>query len=167
MNLNYLTSIAVRRILTPILGDGVNLVNALHLAKLRGIKVEETRVPAPENFTNLMVIELRTDVESHRVSGTVFTDRIPRIVDVDTYALEVVPRGHMVYFTNQDKPGVIGKIGTILGQAAVNIAGMQLGRERQGGRALALLLVDDAVSPEVLQQVRQIDGILTAKVVRV
>jgi D-3-phosphoglycerate dehydrogenase len=167
MNLNYLTSIAIRRILAPILGDGVNLVNALHLARLRRIKVEETRVPAPENFTNLIVIELKTDVESHRVSGTVFTDKLPRIVDVDGYALEVVPRGHMVYFTNQDKPGVIGKIGTILGQGDVNIAGMQLGRERQGGMALALLLVDNPVGSEVISKVREIDGILTAKVVRV
>jgi D-3-phosphoglycerate dehydrogenase len=167
MNLNYLTSMIVRRVLVPILGDGVNLVNALHLAKLRGIKVEETRVPAPENFTNLIVIELKTNVELHRVSGTVFTDRLPRIVDVDGFALEVVPRGNMIYFTNQDKPGVIGKIGTILGQGNVNIAGMQLGREHQGGKALALVLVDNPVDSELVSRIQEIDGILTAKVLRV
>jgi D-3-phosphoglycerate dehydrogenase len=167
MNLNYLTSVIVRSILIPILGDEVNLVNAMHMAKLRGIRVEETRVPAPENFTNLIVIELRTNMESHRVSGTVFTDKLPRIVNVDGYALDVVPRGNMIYFTNQDKPGVIGKIGTILGQEDVNIAGMQLGRERQGGKALALLLVDNPVASDVVRKVREIDGILTATVVRV
>src|SRR5207249_10648509 len=120
-------------------------LNAMHVAKLRGIKVQETRLPAPENFTNLIVIELKTDVESHRVSGTVFTDKLPRIVNVDGYPLEVAPRGHMIFFTNNDKPGVIGGIGTVLGRCNVNIAGMHLGREHEGGRALALLLVDNPV----------------------
>ena len=167
MNLNYLTSTVVRRLLVPVLRDGVNLINAMHLANLRGIKVQETRVPAPENFTNLIEIELKTDVESHRVSGTVFLDKQPRFVNVDGYALEVVPRGHMIYFTNKDTPGVIGKIGTVLGQWNVNVAGMHLGREHQGGKALALLLVDNPVKNDVIDQVRQIDNIITAKVVRV
>jgi D-3-phosphoglycerate dehydrogenase len=167
MNLNYLTSIIVRRLLVPVLRDGVNLINAMHLAEMRGIKVEETRIPAPENFTNLIVIEVKTAEGTHKVSGTVFDDKLPRIVNVDGYALEVVPRGHMIYFTNNDKPGVIGKIGTVLGQCNVNIAGMYLGRERQGGRALALLLVDNPIRNEVIEEVRKIDNILTAKVVRV
>ena len=133
MNLNYLTSIVVRRLLMPVLREGINLVNAGHVARLRGIRIEETRVPVPENFTNLITIELKTSEEVHRVSGTVFTDKLPRIVNVDGFALEVIPRGHMIYFTNNDKPGVIGNIGTILGKSRVNIAGMQLGREKEGG----------------------------------
>jgi D-3-phosphoglycerate dehydrogenase / 2-oxoglutarate reductase len=72
-----------------------------------------------------------------------------------------------VYFSNNDKPGVIGNIGTILGQSSVNIAGMQLGRDQEGGRALALLLVDDAVSGEVLQRLLKLDNILTAKGIKV
>jgi D-3-phosphoglycerate dehydrogenase len=167
MNLNYLTSIILRRLLAPVLREGVNLINAVHVAKQRGIKVEETRVPAPENFTNLITIELRTDADPHRVSGTVFTDKLPRIVNVDGYSVELVPRGNMIFFTNNDKPGVIGKMGTILGQCNVNIAGMYLGRERQGGKALALLLVDNPVRQEVIDQVRQIDNILSARVIRV
>ena len=113
------------------------------------------------------MIELKTDLESHRVSGTVFTDKLPRIVNVDGYPLEVVPRGHMIFFTNNDKPGVIGGIGTVLGKGNVNIAGMHLGRERQGGRALALLLVDNPVPNDVIEQVRGLPNILSAKVVRV
>ncbi|HSU88229.1 MAG TPA: phosphoglycerate dehydrogenase [Terriglobia bacterium] len=167
MNLNYLTSVIVRSLLVPFLREGVNLINAMHVAKLRGIKVQDTRLPAPENFTNLIVIELRTDVESHRVSGTVFTDKLPRIVNVDGYPLEVVPHGNMIFFTNNDKPGVIGGIGTVLGRCNVNIAGMHLGRENQGGKALALLLVDDPVSNDVIEQFRQIPNILSAKVVHV
>ena len=124
-------------------------------------------MPAPENFTNLIAIELKTDVESHRVSGTVFTDKLPRIVNVDGYPLEVVPRGNMIFFTNNDKPGVIGGMGSVLGKGNVNIAGMHLGRERQGGRALALLLVDEPVPSELIEQVRRLENILSAKVVRV
>lgn len=167
VNLNYLTSVIVRSLLMPVLREGVNLVNAMHVAKQRGIRVQETRVPAPENFTNLIVIELKTDVESHRVSGTVFTDKLPRIVNIDGYPLEVVPRGNMIFFTNNDKPGVIGAIGTVLGKCSVNIAGMHLGREHEGGKALALLLVDNAVGKDVIEQFRQIPNILSAKIVHV
>src|SRR6266566_5036438 len=167
MNLNYLTSIIVCSLLAPVLREGINLINAMHVAKLRGIKVQETRLPAPENFTNLIVIELKTDVESHRVSGTVFTDKLPRIVNVDGYPLEVVPHGNMIFLTNNDKPGVIGGIGTVLGRFNVNIAGMHLGREYEGGKALALLLVDSPVSNDVIEQFRQIPNILSAKLVHV
>jgi D-3-phosphoglycerate dehydrogenase len=137
------------------------------VAQLRGIRVVETRVPAPENFTNLITIELKTESDAHRVSGTVFTDKHPRIVNVDGFELEVVPRGHMVYFTNNDKPGVIGNIGSVLGRCNVNIAGMQLGRECQGGRALALLLVDNDVGKDVLEQLLNLENVLTARAVKV
>src|SRR5205085_1469517 len=131
MNLSYLTSVVVQRLLSRTLREGVNLINATHVARLRGIKVQQTRVEVPENYTNLITIELRTDVETHRVSGTVFTDKLPRIVNVDGFSLEAIPRGNMIYFSNNDKPGVIGNIGTILGQCNVNIAGMQLGRDQE------------------------------------
>jgi D-3-phosphoglycerate dehydrogenase len=167
LNLNYLTSVIVRSLLAPALREGVNLVNAMHVAKQRGIRIQETRVPAPENFTNLIIIELKTDVESHRVSGTVFTDKLPRIVNIDGYALEVVPRGNMIFFTNNDRPGVIGAIGSVLGKSSVNIAGMHLGREHEGGKALALLLVDNRVGGDVIEQLRHIPNILSAKVVYV
>jgi len=167
MNLNYLTSVVVQRLLTRTLREGVNLINAGHVARLRGIKVQETRVEVPENYTNLITIEIRTDIETHRVSGTVFTDRMPRVVNVDGFSLEVIPRGHMIYFSNNDKPGVIGNIGTVLGQCNVNIAGMQLGRDEEGGRALALLLVDQAANGDVLQRLLKIENILTARAVKV
>jgi D-3-phosphoglycerate dehydrogenase len=167
VNLNYLTSVILRSLLAPALREGVNLVNAMHVAKQRGIRVQETRVPAPENFTNLIVIELKTDLETHRVSGTVFTDKLPRIVNIDGYPLEVVPHGNMIVFTNNDQPGVIGAIGTVLGRCSVNIAGMHLGREQEGGKALALLLVDNAVGNDVIAQFRQVPNIISAKVVHV
>jgi D-3-phosphoglycerate dehydrogenase len=145
----------------------VNLINAGHVARLRGIKVQQTSVDAPENYTNLITLEIRTDSETHRVAGTVFTDKMPRIVNVDGFSLEVIPRGHMIYFSNNDKPGVIGNIGTVLGQCNVNIAGMQLGRDQEGGRALALLLVDNAAGIDVIQRLLKIENILTAKAIKV
>ncbi len=167
MNLAYLTSTVMRRLLSPILGDGINLINATRIVQQRGIKLEETRVPVPENFTSQVEIEVRTEGESRRVSGTVFTDKLPRIVAVDGYQLEVVPRGHMIFLTNDDKPGVIGNIGTVLGECQVNIAGMHLGRETEGGTALALLLIDAAIDAEVVEQVRKIENVLTAKAIRI
>jgi D-3-phosphoglycerate dehydrogenase len=149
------------------LREGVNLINAMLVAHMRGIKVEQTRVPTPENFTSLITLEIRTVSETCRVSGTVFTDKLPRIVNIDGFALEFIPRGHMIYFMNNDQPGVIGNIGTILGQCDVNIAGMHLGREKEGGRALALLLVDGPVRPEVIDRVLHIENILMAKAIRV
>jgi D-3-phosphoglycerate dehydrogenase len=167
MNLSYLTSVVVQRLLARSLRDGVNLINAGHVARLRGIKVETTRVDVPENYTSLITLELRTDLETHRVSGTVFTDKLPRIVNVDGFSVEVIPRGHMIYFSNNDKPGVIGAIGNVLGACQVNIAGMQLGRDREGGRALALLLVDSAVGADVLERLQGTENILTARAVKV
>jgi D-3-phosphoglycerate dehydrogenase len=129
--------------------------------------VKDTRNPVPENFTNLMTIAVKTEKENRRVSGTVFKDKLPRIVDIDGYALEVIPREDMLLFTNNDQPGVIGSIGTVLGQCKVNIAGMTLGREVEGGRALALLLVDGPVSPDVVDRLLGTPNIISAKVVRI
>jgi D-3-phosphoglycerate dehydrogenase len=167
MNLSYLTSVVLQRLLSRTLREGVNLVNATHVAKLRGIKVQQTRVEVPENYTNLITIELRTDAGSHRVMGTVFTDKLPRIVNIDGLSLDAVPHGNMIYFSNNDQPGVIGNIGSVLGQCNVNIAGMQLGRDQEGGRALALLLVDNAVGSDVIERLLKIENIVMAKAVRV
>lgn len=165
LNPEYLTTSIVCKLLVPILGEGVNLINATTVAKQRGIKVEETRAPVPENFTNLVVIEVRTDRESRSVSGTVFTDKLPRIVNIDGYPLDVVPRGHMLFMTNNDKPGVIGAIGTLLGETGVNVAGMHLGREREGGKALAVLLLDAAIGDDVVGRVRGLEHILSAEAI--
>ena len=167
MNLDYLTSTVMWTLLKPILNEGVNLINASRIARQRGIKLEETRVPVPENFANLVEIVLRTSKESRRVAGTVFTDKLPRIVAVDGYEVEVVPRGHMIFLTNNDKPGVIGEIGTVLGKWKVNIAGMHLGREVEGGVALALLLIDGPVDEKVLAEIRSTQYILMARAIQI
>jgi len=163
LDLKYLTSTIVRVLLDPILQEGVNLINAAHVAEQRGIRIQETRVPVPTNFTNLIEIELETDRQARRVSGTVFTDKVPRIVSIEGFALEFVPNGHMIFLTNNDKPGVIGAIGTLLGERGVNVAGMHVGRDQEGGRALALLLVDDAVDDSIVEAIRHTRNVLTAQ----
>lgn len=162
-DLKYLTSTIVRVLLSPILQEGVNLINAIHVAEQRGIRIQETRVPVPTNFTNLIEIELETDSETRKVSGTVFTDKVPRIVSIGGYALEFVPGGHMIVLTNNDKPGVIGSIGTLLGERGVNVAGMHVGRDQEGGQALALLLIDNAVDESVLEAIRRTRNVLSAR----
>jgi D-3-phosphoglycerate dehydrogenase len=121
----------------------------------------------PTNFANLIEIELETDSDLRRVSGTVFTDKVPRIVSIEGYALEFVPMGHMILLTNNDKPGVIGGVGTLLGERGVNVAGMHVGRDQAGGRALALLLVDDAPGDGVVDGIRRIPNVLTAQAIHV
>ncbi len=167
MNLRYLTSTILRRLLEPILREGVNLINAGHVARERGISVEESRVPPPESFASLVTVEITTDRESHRVSGTVFSDKRARIVNVEGYAIEVVPSGHMIFLTNTDKPGVIGRIGTLMGQHDVNVAGMYVGRDTAGGRALALLLIDNPVDDHVIAEVRNIENVLSARAIHI
>jgi D-3-phosphoglycerate dehydrogenase len=167
MNPRYLTSTILRRLLEPILREGVNLINAGHVARERGISVEESRVPPPENFTSLVTVEIGTDCESHRVSGTVFSDKLARIVNVEGYAIEVVPSGHMIFLTNTDKPGVIGRVGTLMGERNVNVAGMYVGRDQAGGRALALLMIDNPVDDETIAQVRDIENVLSARAIHI
>jgi D-3-phosphoglycerate dehydrogenase len=167
LDLRYLTSTVVRVILNPILQEGVNLINAVRVAEQRGIRIQETRVPVPTNFANLIEIELETDSDLRRVSGTVFTDKVPRIVSIEGYALEFVPMGHMILLTFNDKPGVIGGVGTLLGERGVNVAGMHVGRDQAGGRALALLLVDDAPGDGVVDGIRRIPNVLTAQAIHV
>lgn len=162
-DLKYLTSSIVRVLLSPILQEGINLINAVDVAEQRGIRIQETRVPVPTNFTNLIEIELETDTETRTVSGTVFTDKVPRIVSIGDYALEFVPGGHMIVLTNNDKPGVIGSIGTLLGERGVNVAGMHVGRDQEGGQAMALLLIDNGVDESVLDAIRHTKNVLSAR----
>ena len=101
------------------------------------------------------------------VAGTLFSQRDPRIVRINEFRLEAVPEGYLLIFSNQDVPGVIGRIGTLLGQNQVNIAGMQLGRERPGGRAVSVVNVDEPIPERVLAQIRQFPDIVYAKLVKV
>ncbi|TBH21935.1 phosphoglycerate dehydrogenase [Thermus thermamylovorans] len=134
-------------------GEAVNLVSARPLLKDRGIRLVTRKEEQAGEYMRLLEVRLATDQEERRARGVVMAGR-PRLVGIDDYALEVVPEGYMLVCTNYDRPGVVGQVGTLLGEAGVNIAGMQLGRDMPGGRALFVLTVDQKPSPEVLEALR-------------
>lgn len=147
------------------LPERVNVVNAPSLARERGIRVDETISSEAEDYTSLITVELTTDKSKRRVAGTLFGRKEPRIVRVDDYRMEAVPSGYMLVFSNQDTPGVIGKIGTILGSNKINIAGMQLGRMAPHGMAVAVVNVDSTIPPAVLHEIRMLPNLFDAKLV--
>ena len=123
----------------------VLVTDSLHEVGIETLRREglESRTPVSEDFASLLDAELRTDRGVWRVAGTLFHRREPRIVRINDLALEAVPSGWMLVSSNVDVPGVIGRIGTLFERHGINIAGIQLGRERPGGRAVSVLNLDD------------------------
>lgn len=161
-----LTMAIVKGVLTPILQETVNYINAKSLAKERGINVLESKSEKEEDFTNLISLELDVEVKRHKVAGTLFTNNEPRIVNVDGLYVETVPQGYMLFLENWDKPGVIGSLGTLLGKNKINIAGMTFGRDKPGGKAVSALNIDSPVSAKILNEIRKLDNILSVKLVK-
>jgi len=159
-------------LLAPVLSDPVNLVNAPTLAAGRGIRVSETRTTAHgehgaghAEYNQMLTVTAHTP-EGHRtICGTAFAPNDVRIVHIDSYHVDIQPFGHMMLTQHTDRPGIIGAVGTLLGNRGVNIAGMNVGRAGPGGRALMVLMVDDPISPELLAQIRAIPGMESAQLV--
>jgi D-3-phosphoglycerate dehydrogenase len=156
-------SAAVNGILRPHLAEGVTLVNALALAKDRGIGVLESTSSASVAFANLIALRLKTSEEELSVAGTVFGRNHLRLVDVDGVEVDTIPQGNILLVKNEDTPGVVGQIGTLLGQRRINIARMGLGRKPGSGRAVMLIEVDNDVPAEVLRELPGLPGIREAR----
>jgi D-3-phosphoglycerate dehydrogenase / 2-oxoglutarate reductase len=162
MNTRALTSAAIAGILRPMLQD-VNVVSAPIVAKDRGIVVEETRREGEGDYESLITVAVVTDRQTRWVSGTVYADGRPRIVNIKGIRIDAEFGPSMLYVTNQDRPGFVGRFATLLAGAGINIATFHLGRESAGGNAIALVEVDGAVAPEVLAQVQQIPNVQQVK----
>ncbi len=166
---DILTRAVVTGILQPVLSEPVNPVNALLIAQSRGIHVTQSLQQQPEAhelYPSLITVTAQTSSgDKHEIAGTVFGKSDARIVTVDGYRVDVIPQGIMLFTSHTDKPGVIGRVGTLLGSRKVNIAGMHLGRERVGGKALMVLMVDDPIDASLLAEIRALDGMETAQVV--
>jgi D-3-phosphoglycerate dehydrogenase len=163
LNTRALTQAALNGLLKPILAE-VNMVNAPVIAKERGIKVSETRRDAQgvyEGYIKLVVS--MSDGTTRRVAGTVFSDGRPRLIQIKDINLDSGFAPHMLYVVNEDKPGFIGKLGTLLGDAKVNIANFTLGRSAPGQDAIALIEVDGAVPVEVADTVAKLPLVKHAK----
>lgn len=147
-------------------GESVNYVNAPHIAKQRGIKIKEITTSHCENFTNLVSLKVKTNQGTKVIGGTVFNKNDVRIVQIDQYRIDVVPSPYMLVCTHFDQPGVIGRVGSALGQAGVNIAGMQVGRITVGGEAVMILQVDHVVGEDLLKHLSTLESILSANFVQ-
>jgi D-3-phosphoglycerate dehydrogenase len=161
-----LTMALIKGLLSPILQDTVNFINSKALAKERGVRVTESKSMQSEEFVTLISLEVKTNKETHRIAGTLFTKTEPRIVKIDEFFVEAIPMGCMLIMHNWDKPGIIGGLGSVMGEYNINIAAMSFGREKQGGRALTVLNVDSCVSAEILEKVKKLKHILSAKTVQ-
>ncbi|AJY77203.1 phosphoglycerate dehydrogenase [Paenibacillus beijingensis] len=143
--------------------DQVNIINSLHLAKERGVNIVTSQSQTAKDFTNLITVSLRAKNETRLVAGTLLTGYGPRIVQIDRFTVDVPPVGHLVLISHNDKPGIIGRIGTLFGSKEVNIATMQVGRQIEGGAAIMVLSVDKGVPKELLSEMLELPDLNKAK----
>ena len=162
MNTKALTSAAIAGLLRPMLQD-VNVVSAPTVAKERGIVVEETTREAEGDYDSLITVTITTERQSRHISGTVFADGRPRIVNIKGIRMDAEFGKSMIYITNLDKPGFIGKFSSTLGDAGINIATFHVGREAPGGNAIALIEIDGELPPDVLAKVRALPQVQQAR----
>jgi D-3-phosphoglycerate dehydrogenase / 2-oxoglutarate reductase len=162
MKTRALTSAAIAGLLRPMLQD-VNVVSAPIVAKERGIVVEETTREAQGDYDSLITVTVTTERQERSVSGTVYADGRPRIVNIKGIRMDAEFGPSMIYITNLDKPGFIGKFSSTLGDAGINIATFHVGREAPGGNAVALIEVDGEVPQDVLAAVRALPQVQSAR----
>ena len=161
MNTRALTSAALAGLLRPMLGD-VNVVSAPVAAKERGIVVEEVTREMPEDYESLITVTVVTESQTRWVSGTVFADGRPRIVNIKGIRMDAEFGPSMIYITNLDKPGFIGTFSSTLGEAGINIATFHVGREAPGADAVALIEIDGDLPEPVLAKVRALPQVQQA-----
>src|SRR5204862_4325271 len=162
MNTKALTSSAIAGLLRPMLQE-VNVVSAPGIAAERGIIIEETTRAAAGDYESLVTVTVVTERQTRFVSGTVFADGRPRIVNIKGIRMDAGFGENMIYITNLDKPGFIGRFSSTLGDAGINIATFHVGRDRPGGNAIALIEIDGELPPEVLTVVRALPQVQQAR----
>jgi D-3-phosphoglycerate dehydrogenase len=164
---NALSAYTLMGLLDVILGDDqVNFVNAPWLAKQRGIGVSQQQLARRTDYTEFLELLVRVEGgQQTRVAGALLGDRHLRVVRIDDYHVDVDPRGTLLVIKNRDVPGVIGKVGTLLGEAGLNIAGYHQARLTQGGDALAAVALDGRVDREVIAKLKNMPEIKDARVV--
>jgi D-3-phosphoglycerate dehydrogenase len=141
-------------------------VNAEQSAEQRGIAISTTIHPVPRDYSNLITFRASTEHEEMCVSGTVFHEKNQRIVSVNNFRVEFTPEGNLLYAINKDVPGVVGKVGTLLGDFEINIAEYNLARETSGGKALAIVTIDSALDADTMNALRFFKAIEEVKQVR-
>tara|TARA_R110000782_G_scaffold182437_6_gene272711 strand:+ start:57222 stop:58799 length:1578 start_codon:yes stop_codon:yes gene_type:complete len=146
--------------------DTVNMVNAPYLAKERGLDVREVRHDKEGDYHTLVRVSVNTSQGERSVAGTLFGNAQPRLVEMFGIGVEAELEGHMLYIVNEDTPGFIGRVGTTLGEAGINIGTFNLGRRNAGGEAVLLLSVDDVIPQNVLDAVCKLPGVKRVKALK-
>ena len=158
-----ISAAVLKGVLSHRLSEPVNLVNAPIIARELGVTIEEHREPDGGPYTHLIKVEYQSDEGTRTAAGTVFGNTHLRIVQVDEYHLEIVPEGTMLFYRNVDRPGMLASVGGILSVAGINIAGLALGRDKPGQKALTIINVDDEIGPEIIAKMQKIDGVFEVK----
>lgn len=166
-DVSVVTRALMKGVFNPMLEEQVNYVNSLLIAKERGIKITERKTEKITDFANLVSVEFDTGKKKHFVMGTLFANKEPRIIKIDKYYVEAIPEGFMLVIANNDVPGVVGRIGTILGKEGVNIAEMSFGRDKKTGEAISVLNVDSQVTKGILRKLKQAKDINDVKLINV
>ncbi len=148
------------------LSGPVNAVNAAYIAKERGIRLNEVRTTEPQDYINLITTVFESGARRQAIAGTVFGRNLPRIVRLDGFRFDAMPEGELLLVSNDDRPGIVGMVGSLLGAHQVNIAYMSLGRDRIGGHAIAVINIDSSLPAAVADELRGMPGILWVKTVR-
>jgi D-3-phosphoglycerate dehydrogenase / 2-oxoglutarate reductase len=154
IDLSPVTTALLKGLLTPMVQDLVNFVNAHVMANDRGIKVSESTISGHKEYTSLVSVKIVTNEGESLVAGTVFGKNDLRIVRINTFRLEMIPLGHMALIYNLDIPGSIGEIGTTMGKHKINISRMQVGQEEGGQRNIIFLCTDSPLSDDVIGELR-------------
>jgi D-3-phosphoglycerate dehydrogenase / 2-oxoglutarate reductase len=162
---NPILAAAVCGVMRCAFPENVTLVNARALAAEKGIDVVESTSSAKLAFSNLMAIRLKTSDRDYSVAGTLFGGNHFRLVDVDGVEVDSIPQGHLLLVKNDDRPGVVGHLGSVLGLRQINIARMTVGRKPGSGRAVMLIEVDNEVPPAVLAEVVTVPGVREARAI--
>ncbi|TLY29947.1 MAG: phosphoglycerate dehydrogenase, partial [Nitrospirae bacterium] len=158
-----LTLAVLKGLLTPILENAVNYVNAPVVAKERGIDVKEVKSGDAGDFTSVIRVRVEAGNKTHHVAGTLHNRKDPRIIEIDNFQVEVLPEGHLLLILNVDRPGVIGAVGQVLGEHQINIARMQCSREERGGNALLIIGLDAPLPTGMLETIKKGKNILSVK----
>jgi D-3-phosphoglycerate dehydrogenase len=159
--LEPITFAMLKGVLSPILSKEVNHVNAPFFAKDRGIEVKITTTDNAGDYLAMIELNIYANDEVHKAKGVLHGKKEPRIVDLEGFAIEIVPEGEILVINNIDTPGVIGNVGTLLGRNGFNISRMQWGREKQGGKAISIVSIEPEATHEVISELKTLPNVLS------
>jgi len=160
-----LTTALIKGVLTPILQERVNYVNAGQEAKKRNISIKETKSHKPTYYRTAITCKIKTSKGEHEIVGTLFNGKQAKIVGIDGYRVDFKPEGYLVLAPHVDKPNMIGQIATLLGQAGININGMQVGQTDHEGMNIMAIAVSNDLSNDIILRIKGIEGIQDVKMI--